>query len=140
MGDERAFGLGCRRHPPAGRRQPRGSLRYTDAEWAVIVQAATAERMRPGPWVQQIAYDAAKRRQRGGQLERAAIEMLVAELRQHRRVLTNVGGNLNQLARAANATGLVENPVAAATVLRLIRNVVAGADEVIGRIRSELLP
>ena len=133
------MGLGCRRHPPVGRRQPRGSLRYTESEWALIVQAATLERMRPGPWVQQVALQTAARRQRGELSDRAAVDGLIAELRQHRRVLTNIGGNLNDLARAANTTGLIGHPVAVAAVLRLVRNVVLGADQVISRVRAELL-
>jgi hypothetical protein len=55
-------------------------------------------------------------------------------------VLTNSGGNLNQVARAANATGVIEHPVVAATVLRLVRNTVMGADELLRRVRAELLP
>jgi hypothetical protein len=114
-------------------------LRYTDDEWAAIVQVAALSAMRPGAWAQQAAYDAARSRLRGATQERGAIDELVAELRQHRRVLTNIGGNLNDVARAANATGTIENLVAAQTVLRLVRNVVAGVDELVRRIRAELL-
>lgn len=72
--------------------------------------------------------------------DRGAVDELLAELRQHRRVLTNIGGNLNDVARVANATGTIASPVAAAvTVLRLVRNVVLGADELLRRVRAELL-
>jgi len=146
VGDESGFGrggrveLGCRRHSRAGKREPRGVLRYADAEWAVIVQVAALASMRPGAWVQQAAYETAVRAHRGLEYDRGAIDELLGELRQHRRVLTNIGGNLNDVARAANATGMIEQPVAAATVLRLVRNVVLGSDELIRRVRSELLP
>jgi hypothetical protein len=143
VGDEHSAGrsveLGYRKQSVGGRREPRGLLRYTDDEWAVIVQVAALASMRPGAWAQQAAYDAALRAHRGMVPDRAVVEGLLVELRQHRRVLTNIGGNLNDVARAANATGAIENPVAAATVLRLVRNVVLGADELIRRVRSELL-
>ena len=64
MGDEGAFGggfsgeLGYRPKSLGGKRQPRGLLRYTDDEWAVIVQVAVLVGMRPGAWAQQAAYDA----------------------------------------------------------------------------------
>src|SRR5215211_4804794 len=143
VGDEhstaRSVEWGYRKQSVSGKREPRGLLRYTDDEWAVIVQVAALASMRPGAWVQQAAYEAALRAHRGMVPDRAAIDELLVELRQHRRVLTNIGGNLNDVARAANATGVIDNPVAAATVLRLVRNVVLGADELLRRIRTELL-
>lgn len=122
-----------------GRREPRGLLRYTADEWAAIVQASAKERMKPGAWAQQVAYEAAVRQAGGGDHDRALMERLIAELWQNRRVLTNIGGNLNQLARVANATGAVPNGAAARTVLGLVRRVVHGTDELIGRLRAELL-
>jgi len=95
--------------------------------------------MRPGAWAQLAAHDAAIRQLRGAASDPSAVDELVAELRQQRRVLTNIGGNLNQLARAANATGVIENPAAMAAVLRLVRNVVHATDELIDRVRAELL-
>jgi hypothetical protein len=143
VGDEHAVvgsaGLRSRRRSPVGKREPRGLLRYTDDEWAVIVQVAALERLKPGAWAQRAAYQAAVQQHHGQVPDRGVVEVLVAELRQHRRVLTNIGGNLNDLARAANATGRIENAVAVATVLRLVRNVVAGVDEVVRRVRAELL-
>jgi hypothetical protein len=114
-------------------------MRYTDQEWAVIVAVAAVAGLKPGAWVQQTAFDAARHQRRGQVDERGVVEGLVAELRQHRRVLTNIGGNLNDLARAANATGVIENPGAVRVVLRLVRNVVLGGDELVRRIRAELL-
>ena len=146
MGDELAFDgqrrgdLGYRRHSTEGKRAPRGLLRYSDGEWAAIVRAAASDRMRPTSWAQRAAYQAAVRSRPGRDVDRELVESLVAELRQHRRVLANIGGNLNDLARAANATGGIENPVAAATVLRLVRNVVHTAQELLARVQAELLP
>jgi hypothetical protein len=144
MDKERAFDqgpsveLGCRGRSVAGKRQPRGLLRYTDDEWAVIVQVAAVARMRPGAWAQQAAYEAAANQGRERVHDRGAIDDLIAELRQHRRVLTNIGGNLNDVAKVANATGAIENRVAATTVLRLVRNVVKTTEELIRHVRSEL--
>jgi hypothetical protein len=135
----RAHRSGCRQHPVVGRRQVRGSLRFTDDEWAVIVQAAALERMRPGAWAQQAAYRAGVRRCRGPLPELTAVQALVVELRQQRRVLANIGGNLNDLAAAANATGRIDNQVAATTVLRLVRRVVEATQELIGRVGAEVL-
>jgi hypothetical protein len=122
-----------------GKREPRGTLRYTDEEWAAVVVVAALDGMRPGAWAQQAAYDAAVRRQRGERPARELVEALVEELRQHRRVLTNIGGNLNDLARAANATGAVEHPAAVAGVLRLVTRVVHSSDQLLAQVRSELL-
>jgi len=133
-------GLSCRRRCSVGRREPRGLLRYSDEEWARIVQVAAGVGMRPGAWAQLAAHDAAVRELHGRTGDRAAVDGLVEELRQHRRVLTNIGGNLNQLARVANATGVIESPVAVATVVRLVRNVVYATEEVIERVRAEVVP
>jgi len=96
--------------------------------------------MRPGAWAQVAAHDAAVRELHGRAGDRAAVDGLVEELRQQRRVLTNVGGNLNQLARVANATGVIESPLVVATVVRLVRNVVHATDELIERVRAEAVP
>jgi hypothetical protein len=116
-------------------------LRYSDAEWAVIVHAAAAAGMKPGPWAQRAAHRAAIQDQPHHHGLDQRIEALLAELRQHRRVLTNIGGNLNNLARAANTTGTLTltNPLAVQAVLRLVRNVVGAADELLVRVRGELL-
>lgn len=114
-------------------------MRYTDDEWATIGRVAATTGMRPGAWVQEIAHDAAVQHDRGSTVERAVLDELVGELRQYRRVLTNIGGNLNQLARAMNATSAGGNPMATETVLRLVRNVVHGTEELIDRIRTEVL-
>jgi hypothetical protein len=116
----------------------RGALRYTDEEYAVIRAAASAARMRPGAWAQQAAYRAALDRGQDRRCSCAGSGSLLEELRQQRRVLTNVGGNLNDLARVANSTGAVHELRAIAVVLRLVANVVRSCDDVIGRVRSEL--
>jgi hypothetical protein len=95
--------------------------------------------LRPGAWVQQVAHRAAVHGRHANRPGSANVEALVAELQQHRRVLTNIGGNLNQLARAVNATHAVENPAGAAALLRMVARVVHSADELLHRLRAELL-
>jgi hypothetical protein len=114
-------------------------LRYSDIEWAVIVQVAAVAGMKPAAWAQQAAYEAALREHLGKGTDRGAVTALTQELREHRRVLTNVGGNLNDVAKVANSTGKIENANAAATVLRLVANVVRTADTVIKDVRERLL-
>ncbi|SDC73583.1 hypothetical protein SAMN05216174_10450 [Actinokineospora iranica] len=101
---------------------------------------AAREGMKPGAWAQQAAYEAALRRQRGEVFERGLVHELIAELREQRRVLANIGGSLNQLAKVANSTGGVEHLPAAQGLLRVVRNVVRASDELVARVRAELLP
>jgi hypothetical protein len=60
--------------------------------------------MRPAAWVAQAASDAARVRMRGLPSDRARLTELARELRHHRRVLANIGGNLNALAAYAHST------------------------------------
>lgn len=131
---------GYREESTSGKRQPRTLMRYSDTEWAVIVQVAARAGMRPGAWAQQAAYDAALREHLGEIADRGAVDDLTAELREHRRVLTNVGGNLNDVAKVGNATGQFEHATAAATVLRLVGNVVRASDTLVRDVRRRLLP
>lgn len=77
---------------------------------------------------------------RGVTSDRGLVRALLEELRQHRRVLTNIGGNLNDLARVANATHEIAVATAAQTVLRLVGNVVRGSNTLARDIRARLLP
>jgi hypothetical protein len=131
---------GYREHSRFGRRVPRGTLRYNEFEWAVIAQVAAIADQKPGAWAQQAAYEAALRANQGEPTTREAVVELAEELRQHRRVLTNIGGNLNDLARVANSTGEIQLVAAAQTVMRLIGNVVRASDTLVVAIRKRLLP
>ncbi|WP_410607534.1 hypothetical protein [Amycolatopsis sp. lyj-109] len=131
---------GYREQSTTGKREPRGMLRYSDIEWAVIVQVAALAGMKPAAWAQQAAYEAALQAHLGKGTDRGAVTALIQELREHRRVVTNVGGNLNDVAKVANSTGEIENANAAATVLRLVANVVRTADTMMKDIRQRLLP
>ena len=115
-------------------------LRFNSTEWAVIVQVAARAGKRPGAWAQQAAYEAALREHLGDLVDRDAAKALTRELREHRRVLTNIGGNLNDVAKVANSTGQIENAIAATTVMRLIGNVIRASDTLVQDIRRKLLP
>jgi len=119
---------------------PRGRLRYSDLEWATIVVAAARSGMAPNAWAQQAAYDAAMSVGHGVTTDRDSVLALQEELRQHRRVLANVGGNLNDVARVANSTGEIAVASTALTVLRLVGNVVHASNDLIHDIRKRLLP
>lgn len=122
-----------------GKRRARTSVLYTDKEWAVITVVAAREGMKSGAWVAQVAHDVALRAQGDTRPERELVASLIAELQEHRRVLTNIGGNLNDVAKAANSTGDIGTAEVAAAVLRLVRNVVRKSDETVAQIRAELL-
>jgi hypothetical protein len=96
--------------------------------------------MRPGAWAQRAAYDAALREHLGAVADGGVVIALIEEVREHRRVLTNAGGNLNDVARVSNSTGEIEIAAIAMTVLRLISNVVRHSDTMVGDIRRRLLP
>jgi hypothetical protein len=133
---------GYRERLTADKRAPRGRLRYSHTEWTVIAIVAARHGMKPGAWAQRAAYEAAVR-ENGGQRvdhDRDLVAELLEEMRQHRRVLTNIGGNLNDLARVANSTGTIENETAARTVMRLIGDVVRASDALVRDVHARLLP
>jgi hypothetical protein len=130
---------GYRERSTSGKREPHGLMRFNLDEWLVIEQVAALAGKTPGAWVQKAAYETAVIQLRGESLDRDAIVSLIGEMRQHRRVLTNIGGNLNDVAKVANATGLIESANVADTVLKLIRNVVSASDDLVLKIRTELL-
>jgi hypothetical protein len=129
-----------RPHSQDGRRVIRGKLRYSHREWLMIVQAAAIAGQAPGAWAQERAYEAAVRVSRNEPDRRDAIVELGEEMREHRRVLTNIGGNLNDLARVANSTGEIEVAYDAHAIMQSIRDVVLGSDALVRDIRKRLLP
>ncbi|RJQ66180.1 hypothetical protein D5S17_35740 [Pseudonocardiaceae bacterium YIM PH 21723] len=134
--------LGNRDQAPAeqGKRKARTAVLYTDEEWAAIVAAAAIAGMRPGAFVAQSGFDAAYRKNTGIELDRDQVNRLIAELLEYRRVLANIGGNVNQLAAAANSTGEIGTVAEVNGTLQLLRRVVLAGDEMVLRIHAELLP
>jgi len=127
----------------SGTRRSRGRLRYSDLEWAVIVAAAAVDGISPGAWVQQAGYEAAVRENRGGSDRRALIEAITAftaEMREHRRVLTHIGGILNNIAHVGNANGESDAAQAAEAVLRVVAGMVRSSDTLLTDIRSRVVP
>lgn len=127
--------LGNRSHAQGVRRKQRTTVRFSDAEWDRIVAAAALAKKRPGAWVAEVAHDTARERLRGVSAGRHALEELADQVRAMRNVLANIGGNLNDVARHANATHEVATIRAQAeAVLRVVRRVVARADETLGEV------
>lgn len=131
-------GRGYRPRPPReqGRRHPRTVVYYTDLEWTAIAVAAAVAGMTPGAWAADAAYLAARDHNAGPLLDRESARQVLEELRQQRRVLTNIGGNLNQLAAHANATGQV--PDSTTAVLRVLQRVMLACEEVTDRAGAKL--
>ncbi|WP_447005155.1 hypothetical protein ACRAKI_00940 [Saccharothrix isguenensis] len=113
-------------------------MRYTDAEWADLCKVAAAEGMKPGAWAQQAAHQAAVRKLQGEPIGDGQVRELLAELREDRRVLANVGSSLNQVAKVANSTGRVDSAAAIATMLRVVGNVLRAHDAMVASIWSRL--
>ncbi|GAA1292135.1 plasmid mobilization protein [Saccharothrix xinjiangensis] len=139
-GTGRDVRLGNREAVPSGtaKRRARTSVSFTDIEWAAITIAASLDGMRAGAWIARVAFDEAAHHNSGARLDRDAFAALAAAVQEQRRVLANVGGNLNQLAKATNATGGIDNPEAAARLLGLVRRVVGSTDELLLQIRAKM--
>lgn len=81
----------------------------SDAELAVVKEAAARAGLAAGAWLGETGVRTAEAgepesRVSGGL---AALAPLYSELMEQRRVLRNVGGNLNDVARHANSTGVL---------------------------------
>jgi hypothetical protein len=132
--------LGNRDHAAGEKRERRGALRYTDREWMVITAVAVREGKRPGAWAQQAAYDAAWYTLHGQPGYREQTVRVIEQLRQLRNVLANIGGNVNDLAKAANSTGEIETVQVLGRTLRIVRRVAADAAATLNDVRAGLLP
>lgn len=106
-------------------------MRFSDTEWATIVVAAALEGWEPNPWVQQVALEQALQRQRGDLGGTAALRELTDQIRDMRRLLRNIGGNINDLARVANSTGELPAAAQLQTVLRVLGDRVHRVDTVL---------
>lgn len=106
-----------RRSHSTERRTVRREVVLSPTEHAMVLAAAAGARLQPGSFIATAAIDAAKaaRSERGGATLRTGAEVraLMAEVRELRRLLGNVAGNLNDVARATNSTGEVPDNAAA---------------------------
>ncbi len=134
-----------RRSRAEGGRPHRLTVWLSELEMAAVADGAERVGMTAGAWLGQVGVAAAAgggvrpAAGRGGAAGRA--QMVVAELvrlqkelRETRRVLRNVGGNLNDVARAANSTGELAEETA--TVQRLVARVVASVEESVAKVRG----
>lgn len=123
-----AAARGNRGHSTTPRNRPVQCL-FNDDEMALVDAAAGQRRLRPGAWVAQIAVDEARREAGESKGDRDALVALRQELAGIRRLLGNIGGNLNDVARHANTTG--ELSVATSSVLEEVRRQARSLDGLI---------
>lgn len=113
-----------RRSRAVGGRPVTVMVALSQAEAELVRAAAGKQNMALGAWVGDLAVRTAETgvpefRTHGGL---SALAPMYSELMEHRRVLRNVGGNLNDIARHANTTGTL--PQATERVQRLVARVV----------------
>jgi hypothetical protein len=125
---------GNRRSPAPGGRRNQVMVALSDSEFAEVSAAAGRDGMAAGAWLGVLGVRGAAGP--GPALDLAPLMrelmMLRAELMENRRVLTNIGGNLNDVARHANTTGHMH--VATAMVQQLVARVVGQVEETVGRV------
>jgi hypothetical protein len=113
---------------------------YSSEELALVTEAAARDGMAVSAWVGEAGVRAARVAVAGPQLPASwgsAMQRLMplqAELAEHRRVLRNVGGNLNDVARHANSTSEVHP--ATANVLAMVARVVNRVEAAIGHVEQ----
>jgi hypothetical protein len=128
-----------RRHVQGGRPHV-FSVSFSEDEFGVVCEAAGRDGLAPGAWVSEAAVRSARNTVVGAELPAgwgAAMQRLMplqAELAEHRRVLRNVGGNLNDVARHANSTSEVHP--ATANVLAIVARVVNRVEAAIGHVEQ----
>lgn len=110
-----------RRPRAEGGRPHSTTVSFSESEWASIAAAAARAEMAPGAWVGDSAVRAAalpdapmpgvqvSAGPAGSRMQR--LMGLRSELMEDRRVLRNIGGNLNDVARVANTDGTLESTV-----------------------------
>lgn len=90
-------------------RSHRKEALFTPDELALIEQASAARGLKAGAYIAATAVETAKAETRGAADERPVtnheLRGVTAEVRELRRLLGNVAGNLNDVARHANSTG-----------------------------------
>ncbi len=125
---------GHRSHSPEKRTHRLREIAFAPSEWAMILAAAGTAGMRPGAFVGMTAVAAAKayaRRRQGDVAARNSGELLslvdevralAEEARELRRLLGNVAGNVNDIAKHANSTHELQALQADAVLTHLRRN------------------
>jgi hypothetical protein len=122
-----------RRSPAPGGRPHSVMVALSEMEMALVKSASVREGMAAGAWLGKVGVRAAEAVPGPASAWGPVMQELMnlrAELMENRRVLRNVGGNLNDVARAANSTG--ESHESASRVLALVARVVARVEETVG--------
>lgn len=124
-----------RDHSKSGIRKQRGMLRYSDLEWAAIVVAASEAGWSPQAWAQQVAFATAVRRQQVLDVGALGGAELLESLRDARHLLANIGGNVNDIAKAANANGDLPSETTLTATLETLRTYVQKLDTCVAMLR-----
>lgn len=131
------MGIGpSRRARAEGGRPHKLTVQFSDAELAAVIAAAARADLAPGAWLGMVGVRSASETVPSPATAWGPVMqelmMLRAELMEHRRVLRNVGGNLNDVARHANATG--ELHAATARVQELVARTVERVDAAVAAV------
>jgi hypothetical protein len=134
-----------RRSRARGGRSARLTVWLSEGERAAIGEAAGRDGMAPGAWLGEVGVRAARGAGAGGGLAGAS-EVVAAlfavrqELAEVRRVLRNVGGNLNDVARHANAESVLraDTGKVQALVGRVVQRVDVTVRQVSGQVAGVL--
>lgn len=122
-----------RRSRAVGGRPHQLSVSFSDEELKLVVEAAELAGLAPRAWLGEASTRAARDAVAGAALPSAWSSVMGALMAQRdevvetRRVLRNIGGNLNQVAAYANATG--ELHAATIRAVHLVERAVAKAEE-----------
>jgi hypothetical protein len=133
-----------RRARAAGGRANQITVWLSDEERSAVEGAAERAGMAPGAWLGEFGVRAARLDSPvrvgagagGGGAAALELMALQSELLQSRRVLTNIGGNLNDVARHANSTGALH--AATAQVQALVARVVTRVEDAVARVDTGL--
>lgn len=136
-----------RRARAEGGRPHSATVSFSELEWAAIEAAAARAAMAPGAWVADAAARAAELPESwGGPGSRASagavgsrmqrLMGLRAELMDDRRVLRNIGGNLNDVARVANTDGTLESTTG--QVLAMVARSVERIDRTVAEVDRQV--
>ncbi|MGF0320673.1 hypothetical protein [Nocardia fluminea] len=107
-------------------KRERKKVAFSPTEWALVEAAAATVGLRPGAFVGQAAVGAAKafaKRRHGVEVRTSGeVQELTSEVRELRRLLGNVSGNVNDIAKHANSTHELNVLQADAVLAHLRRN------------------
>lgn len=129
-----------RRARAVGGRPHRVLVDLSDLEMAQVAAAAARAGLARGAWLGEVGVGSAAAEVTPGPTgtgqEMQALMTLRAELMEDRRILRNVGGNLNDVARHANASS--ELHTATGSVIELVQRAVARIDGTVSSVDRQV--